>query len=256
MSAPSLQPPAIYPDLVWPGVALLLLALWLLWRAWRERQRDGLAWPGQAVSWLVGLADTAREEGRWLLMPLGRASVAGNQAADSEAAIIIARQGSMLDGAAAGEAPVPGTCAVVAGDPTLWLTSYWQDGAACFVGPDSATYAAGVRGLSLNLAEALPGPGATVPYGAFGDEFLLFAEPASWEGRTRAPAAATPTTVLPFLLCTYSYSALGAELYEAAALADRELSPGGWRSFNSLYLILALVILLATLVNLILSAAN
>jgi hypothetical protein len=204
------------------------------------------------VRWLAYLADSAREEGRWLLMPVGRASVAGTQAADSDAALILARQGAVYAGRVTDEGP----CVVAAGDPTLWLASYWQDVAACFVGPDAATYAAGVRNLSLHQADAQPGSGTTVPYGAFGDEFLLFAEPASWEGGTMAPAAATPATVLPYLLCTYSHAALGAELYEAAALADRQPGQGGWRSFNHLYLILSLVLMLAALLGLILLEAT
>lgn len=252
MSNSSFLPAGFSQDPIWPGVALFLLALWLLWRDWRDRQQDGQAWPGEAVRWLTYLADAAREEGRRLLMPVGRASVAGTQAADSDAAMILARQGTVHAGVAADEGP----CAAVAGDPTLWLASYWQDVPACFVGPDAATYAAGVRSLSLHQADAQPGSGTTVPYGAFGDEFLLFAEPASWEGGTMAPAAATPATVLPYLLCTYSHAALGAELYEAAALADRQPGQGGWRSFNRLYLILSLILLLVAMLRLILLVAS
>lgn len=249
MSEQSVQLVDGVPESLVPGLGLLLLVFWVLWLALREPRRAFRPTPVPAVAWLTRVAAVARETGRSLVMPIGRANIAGTQALDSEAALVLAQSaysvgGEPADLAAEGAQPAD-QCIIVAGDPTLWLAGYWHDRRVCFVGPDASTYASGVRSIVLDA------PNMTVaPYGVFGDDFLVFAEPASWEGQTRAPAAVTTSTVLPFLLATYEQTALGAELYEAAALASEDQGNRTWLSLHWLHLVLALVILLAGLVSL------
>lgn len=200
------------------GLALAVLAAGLLLLAiWRRESRPLRP---RSLDALAAAAAAARRAGAVPVTPLGRGNLAGMQSADSLAAL-----------AAAGAGPTSTRDLVaVAGDATLWVAARQRHAGATFVGPDAATFAAGVRELLADPSRAtLAWPaeeGASVPSGAFGDEFLLFAEPQVLRDGPRDAAAVAAPTVLPFVLLTAEQPAVGAELYQVdAALGSRHARP-------------------------------
>lgn len=200
------------------GVALALLAVGLLVLA--IRRRDSRPLRPRSLDALAGAAAAARRAGAVPVMPLGRGNLAGMQSADSLAALAASGAGSTS----------AQDLVAVAGDATLWVAARQRHAGATFVGPDAATFAAGVREILADPSRgtlAWPAEeGASVPSGAFGDEFLLFAEPHVWRDGLRDAAAVAVPTVLPFVLLTANQPVVGAELYQVdAALGSPRARP-------------------------------
>ncbi|HMQ50662.1 MAG TPA: hypothetical protein PKE64_08670 [Anaerolineae bacterium] len=217
---------------VYPALAILVLFLGLI--LFFARRVQAGHFPSlrriQAFNSIKGAAARAVEEGRPFHLGLGTGHVTDVTTADTLAGLYTLDY--LAEQAAATNAPPIVTMA----DPAAMLLAHnslrqaygEKDSDAVkayrdvrFIGPQPATYAAGLMAL-LGVEDAA----ANVLIGRFGDEYLLMGEAAAWRNTEHIGGTSDPN-VLPFVYASAQETLLGEEIFATGAYLQRKVAHVG-----------------------------